>query len=577
MARVFGFAVLALVLSACHQLRLPSADEVLPEPQREGVEVVEAETEQVSIDPAQKAAIIERIDELITEDDPGYAVGVVINGRVVFEHYAGLALLDTPTPIDAQTRFNIASVAKQYTALMVLDLVKADQIDLSEDFRTYLPDALPNVEQTITVAQLLTHTSGIRDVYDLYFLTNATWYETEFTNRTAMGLLNNQTGLNFEPGSSHLYSNSNYILLAELIGEVTGQPFHAYADDFLKARGMERSTVRRRYGVVVPRLARAYGDYGSGWLQDADIANTNGDGFMYATLQDQLFWEAQVWGNAATLSPDVITASQGSVEGIDHADYGYGLEFGFYRGLPITFHEGATGSYNAYTLRFPEQNVSIITMGNTRQVNAVSLARDVAEIVLQGQFTDQARYPTGPETLGSLGQIEDFTGLYELEDGTFVELVSRDGELYREIEWYEPVRLVYEKGNVFYYETDPTLKLALTTSDKGEMAFTLYSPNQKPQFAMEVSDIPTEEGYSQSVEGIFYNEETETEIILRHAEDDKFTMIKNDRPRTLKLVGRDYLVWNSYRISVLRDDSGRANGLSVDRGRIRNVAFERLD
>ncbi|MEM9233754.1 MAG: serine hydrolase domain-containing protein, partial [Pseudomonadota bacterium] len=79
------------------------------------------------------------VDELIEDGAPGYAVGVVIDDRIVFSHYAGLANLDTPTPIDARSRFNIASVAKQFTALMILDLVESGQVDLSEDFRTYLP------------------------------------------------------------------------------------------------------------------------------------------------------------------------------------------------------------------------------------------------------------------------------------------------------------------------------------------------------------------------------------------------------------------------------------------------------
>ena len=227
------------------------------------------------------ASIQALIDNLIEDGAPGYAVGVVVDDKHVFSHYAGLANLDTPTPIDENTRFNIASVAKQFTALMILDLAHQGKVDLSKDFRAYLPNAMPLVEKPISIAQVLTHTSGIRDVYDLFFLTNGTWYETDFNNRTARNLLRKQTGLNFEPGSSHLYSNSNYILLADLIAEVQGQPFHVYANEFLKNRGMSNSTVRRRYGTVIPRLARAYGHWGTEWIENADIANTHGDGFFF--------------------------------------------------------------------------------------------------------------------------------------------------------------------------------------------------------------------------------------------------------------------------------------------------------
>ena len=252
-----------------------------------------AAADPAGLDAGSASSIRDLMDELIGENEPGYAVGVVIDDQVVFSHYAGLALLDTPTPIDERTRFNIASVAKQYTALMILDLAKSGRLDTTKDFRTYLPDAMPEVERRISVNQLLTHTSGIRDVYDLLFLTNATWYETDFSNRTAQELLDSQVDLNFPPGSEHQYSNSNYILLAEIIEEVTGEPFHSYATSFLNARGMENSSVRRRQGEVIPRLARAYTDWGSGWIEFPDIASTQGDGYLYSTLPDQLRWETQ--------------------------------------------------------------------------------------------------------------------------------------------------------------------------------------------------------------------------------------------------------------------------------------------
>lgn len=536
-----------------------------------------AAADPVTLDADSAKSIRDLMGGMIGDDHPGYAVGVVVDDQVVFSHYAGLALLDTPTPIDEHTRFNIASVAKQYTALMILELARSGRLDTTQDFRTYLPDAMPEIEPQISVNQLLTHTSGIRDVYDLFFLTNATWYETDFSNDTARQLLDSQVALNFLPGSAYQYSNSNYILLAEIVEEITGEPFHDYATSFLDARGLKKSNVRRRQGQVIPRLARAYADWGSGWLEFPDIASTQGDGFLFSTLPDQLRWETQVWGHDQTLPDELIAESQSPLSDDPIDEYGYGLEFGFYRGLPITYHEGATGGYNAYTMRIPSLKTSIVTLGNTGQVNAVSLARNVADQFLADYFDDGAGYATGPMTTDSSLQIGDFLGLYELEDGTFIELTQRDGKVYREIEWYEPTQLIQERDNVFRYETDETLKIALSQDDDGIRQFTLYSPSVAPRIARSIPPSPDSEAYKKSLEGDFFNAETNTEIKLRFAGENAFTMIKNDRPRTLKIVGEDYLVWSSYRITVLRDDSNRAMGLSVDRGRIRNVKFYRTD
>ncbi|WP_412546330.1 serine hydrolase domain-containing protein [Maricaulis sp. MIT060901] len=522
-------------------------------------------------------AISRLVEEMVEPGQPGAGVGIVLGGDVVFSHYAGLANLDTPTPIDASTRFNIASVAKQYTALMVLELAQSGRVDLSQDFRTYLPGVMEGIDPPISVGQLINHTSGIRDVYDLYFITNATWYETDFDNRTALTLLNRQVALNFEPGTDYRYSNSNYILLAELVSAVVDEPFHVYATRFLSERGLGDSSIRRRYGVVIPRLARAYGNYGSGWLEDADIANTQGDGFMYASLPDLLRWETQIWGADRSLPDDLIEMSQRPIEGLSNPAYGYGLEFGFYRGARTVFHEGATGSYNTHVLRFPDFQASIVVVSNNRNISAVALAVRTANLAFDNVFTDAATYPAGPDVISDIGSLDGFLGLYELDSGTFVRLVSRDGDLFREIEWREPVRLIPEADNLYHYETNPNLRLTLTQSAEGRRGFALYAPSQSPQFAQQVPPTPDEETYPASIEGRYFNAETETEIILQHTADGEYVMVKNDRPRTLQLVGRDYLTWNDYRIRVVRDGRGLSTGLTVDRNRVRNLDFPRQD
>lgn len=515
------------------------------------------------------------IDEAVGPDAPGVAVGVVQDGEIVISHAAGLADLSNPTPLTVRSRFNIASNAKQFTALMILELAEAGRVDLSEDFRTYLPDAMPDVLERITVEQLLGHTSGVRDIYDLWALTGVTWYERPYSNRDAMALLNRQTALNFAPGSQYGYSNSNYILLAELIARVTDQRFHAHARAFFDARGMQATGVKRRYGVVVPDLARAYGNW-DGWLEDPALANLQGDGFLFSTLEDQLHWERQVQGAAPSLSRDLIDRSQGPIPGSAHADYGYGLEFGVYRGLPITFHVGSTGGYNAYTLRFPAQKTSIVVMGNTTKVGVVQLGQQVADLVLEGAFGETQPFPDGPETVNPDHDRQSALGFYEFDSGTLVRIVEREGDIYREIEGVDPVRLIAEGGNVYRYESNPGLRVAFETTADGRRRFDLFAAFQATQGAVQIDETPEGDAYRQSLEGRFINAETGTIIELHHVAGDEFEMIKNGRSRTAALIAPDYLAWNNYRIRVERS-GGRAQALSVDNNRIRSVAFARMD
>ena len=530
-------------------------------------------------DAAQRAtpdrdALIALIDELVGPDAPGVAVGVVEGGAVVFSHASGLADLSNPAPLTPQSRFNIASNAKQFTALMVLELAAADRIDLSEDFRTYLPGAMPGVSEPVTVEQLLNHTSGVRDIYDLWALTGMTWYERPFTNRDAMALLDRQTALNFAPGSQYLYSNSNYILLAEMIAALTGESFHDHARAFFDARGMAQTGVKRRYGVVLSDLARAYGNW-DGWLEDPALANLHGDGFLFSTLDDQLHWERQVQGAEQSLPGDLITESQIALTGSRRSGYGYGLEFGFYRGLATTYHVGSTGGYNAYTLRFPEHATSIVVMGNTTEVGVVQLGRQVADLVLSGEFGENPPFPDGPDAVDPDYDRRSALGLYEFDSGTPVRIVERDGDLYREIEDREPVRLIPEGGNLYHYETNPGLRVAFASPGDEPKSFMLYAAFQAPQRAVALTPAPVGAAYRRSLDGAYLNEETGVEITLRHQSDDTFEIRSASGGGEARLLAEDYLAWNGRRLRVERSD-GRGAVLLLDGGRLRSVRFARV-
>ena len=89
---------------------------------------------------------------LVEEGGPGFAVGIVREGKPVFEAYQGFSDVSHSVPISPKTRINIASVAKQYVALMVLDLSEQGKVDLNADFRTYLTGAMPIVSDTLGMA-----------------------------------------------------------------------------------------------------------------------------------------------------------------------------------------------------------------------------------------------------------------------------------------------------------------------------------------------------------------------------------------------------------------------------------------
>ncbi|MEI7669869.1 MAG: serine hydrolase domain-containing protein [Pseudomonadota bacterium] len=242
---------------------------------------------------------IKLLDSIATQDvpngAPGIATGIVSNGKIVYEKVAGFANLTDSSLITKDTRFNIASNGKQFTALAILVLIDEKKISLTDDIRKYLPTIYPKLNSKITVENLLNHTSGIRDVYDLWSLQGLTWWEYSFSNKDALELIEKQQELNFNPGTKHLYSNTNYILLTAIVEKVTGKSFVAYTNELFKKLNMPNTSFENDYTKIRGPIAKAYFNFGT-WTTYDWIWNICGDGNIFSTLADQLKWEQILQG-----------------------------------------------------------------------------------------------------------------------------------------------------------------------------------------------------------------------------------------------------------------------------------------
>ncbi|MEM1325416.1 MAG: serine hydrolase domain-containing protein [Bacteroidota bacterium] len=524
------------------------------------------------------AAITEIIQQYTSDDLPGIAVGIVQDGQIVHEQYMGYADLTHRIKVDKNTRFNIASNAKQFTALYILKLIEDGKIKLSDDIRMYFPDLYSGITDKITIANLLTHTSGVRDYCDLLALQGKTWWRQFVDNEDVMELLHDQETLNFRPDAEYLYSNSNYILLAKIIEKVTNQKFNDAATALFEQLDMPNTTFFTHYGAIIPSRARPYGNWGV-WREEPTIAEVHGDGALFTTLLDQLRWEQIVYSNSGKyLSQKLINVSQAPLATATEQGYGYGLFFGEYEGVNYVFHDGVTGAYNNTFLRFPDQDFSIVVMSNNRNVIANQIAWQIAFMML-GTEESNALYPAMPDHIETIVGLQEVTGIYkgEGENGTIIRIVEKKGSLYREIYQRDPVRLISEKGGLFEYETTGGLKMNFTNIGRAEQQLTLYKSTQPPSTYYKIADLTENNFDKTALNGRFYNAETDTEIILTFVEGDTFTLTKNGRARTAKLVTTDYLrMMDTYQIKLIRDEHSQVIGLNVKNRRIKNVIFERL-
>jgi CubicO group peptidase (beta-lactamase class C family) len=168
-----------------------------------------------------------RVDSLFAEwsqpGSPGAAVAVLRDGEIVLERGYGQRPAGARRAHHPGTIFHVASVTKQFTTFAVALLAARGELSLDDDVRDHIPE-LPDLGHRITLRQLIHHTSGIRDQWEL--LAMAGWrLDDVITKDHVLGLAVRQRELNFTPGSEHLYSNMGYTLLAEVVERVGGLPF----------------------------------------------------------------------------------------------------------------------------------------------------------------------------------------------------------------------------------------------------------------------------------------------------------------------------------------------------------------
>lgn len=520
-------------------------------------------------------AMLRQLDSIATQDvppnAPGIATAIVQNGEVVYQKWAGIADFADSSLITADTRFNLASNGKQFTALAILTLLDAGKLKLTDDLRTFFPMLFPRIKEKISIGHLLTHSSGIRDVYDLWSLQGFTWWKQSFNNNDVLALLSKQEELNFTPGNQYLYSNSNYILLAMLVEKLSGQSFTAYTNNLFRMLGMHATSFEDNYNNIRKPIARAYFNF-STWTTYNWIWNVCGDGNLFSTLNDQLRWEKIVQGKVVTpVRKAIIQKSQQLVEQSVVTNYGYGLEFGNYKGLAYTFHEGATGAWKATVLRFPEKNVAMLTFTNTGKSIPAIQTRQMADVFF-GLQTETQSWLTAPATIGSYIDEKELTGIYLTGNDFAFQFELRNGRLYLKRNGRNDVELEREADNVFHQKNDAAFKQAFVKNAKGEMEVTAYYTTHAPYTLVRANSNWNKFNYH-SLNGLYINSETNTQLQVQYTADKNYTVVFNGKDSsTGLLVTPAKLLVNNYVLCIAKTKAGNPE-LLLKGDRIRRVKF----
>lgn len=339
-----------------------------------------------------KAEVIEQILNKFHEyENFQGAILVAEAGEVLYRGAYGLANREWNIPNTTDTKFNIASLSKQFTAMLILQLVEEGRIDLDSTINAYYPAYRKDIGTQVTIKQLLSHQSGIPNYTSLPYV----WSDSLLNRYTKEDIVKKfgSGELEFAPGSRYQYNNTGYFILSIIIEEVTGQDYETVLmQKILKPLGLMNTGVDHREEIL---YKRAYGYVKSGQkFENADgmfMQNLQGAGNLYATIDDLFAWDRALYTDKL-ISQKLLDEMQsphtkesaGWISPYTNT-YGYGVgiaEVGLdkKKTTQLIFHSGHIKGFSCYFARFVEDGHTVIMLSNVGNVNTARMNDIVQEI-----------------------------------------------------------------------------------------------------------------------------------------------------------------------------------------------------
>jgi CubicO group peptidase (beta-lactamase class C family) len=312
--------------------------------------------------------------------------------------------------------------------------------------------------------------------------------EDVFSDSEAIALIARQKSLNFKPGDQHLYSNSGYFLLAQLVKRVTGKSLREFADDrIFRPLGMTHTHFHDDPGHIMKKRAMSYEPDGRGGYRISYLQNFDkiGAGGLYTNLDDLRKWDENFYthrlGGEALQK---LLHTRGVLNSGDTITYAFGNFIASYRGLHTVEHAGGLMGYKAHIYRFPDQHFTVLETCNLGSINTGPLAEAVAEVYLGDKMGPKParvaegaadRRPTAESEMspGASTDYANLAGDYYSEDvDATYHVVYRDGRLSYTAH-HIPTQVLVPIGPDMFRAGNLTVRFERSTPGAPAAAFTI--------------------------------------------------------------------------------------------------------
>jgi CubicO group peptidase (beta-lactamase class C family) len=530
--------------------------------------------------------VVSRIDNLFQKWDktsvPGCAIGIVRNDTLIYAKGYGMANLENGIPISPETVFYMASVSKQFTGYSIILLARQGKLTLDDDIRKYLP-WIHDFGKTLTIRHLLNHTSGLRDDITLAAITGL-GYDGMLTQELAINLIKNQTSLNFDPGERYSYSNSNYVLLAEIVKTASGKSFRSFADSAIfKPLGMVNSQFQDNYAGLIKNRALSYsGTRDNKTLNSFQNVYTVGDGGLFSNINDMAKWVINLYSPLAGDQKDIEQLTwKGKLNNGKEITYASGIGNSIYNGRIKYSHSGGLAGYRTYVSAFPELKMGFIVFSNDGDFNSSAKANEMADIFTTPGIINNANLIDQNDNnkllIKDISIFRKYMGDYVDEDGTRLNFNLNEGKMSLNVQG-QSFNLYQFSRDTIALATRPETRFLFSISGNDTVA-TQYSPGETRIFRKYIAGISLTNKQLQSYTGTYYSLELDCNygIELR---DQKLILTSNKYEDTeISLIGSDDLYTNNWwmgHMKVLRDNKNMVTGFEINDGHIMHLRFIKM-
>lgn len=505
----------------------------------------------------------------VTDTTPGFVIGVIHEGKLIFSKGYGKANLIYDISNSPELNYNLGSVTKQFLGYAFAMLHMEGKLSVDDPVGKYLEN-WPSFDHEVTIKHLLTHTSGYREAYTMSNLAGRDIGVDRLTREECLNVVRRQPALEFVPGSRFCYNSTAYVILAEILEKITGEPSHIWVNkNILLPMGMINTYIESFVGELIPNSAESYYfDKSRGYEKAMSNRAIFGAADIYSSIDDMFHWlnnfQDQKVGGQEVM--DLFLTPFELNNGTD-TKYAFGIQNSLHKGVKLYSHTGAHESFFTQIRFYPEHNFGLVAISNFGG-NGWIPTNKIAEYVLADYMKSPALIEQDAFDL-SLDQLKKFEGSYLYEYGNELEKVTLINDT---LTIWGDMQLLPLSENRFYTKNWSGQFEFIETGNNVQMV--IHGDNKDSYQRIEAWTPKMDELEEYLAD--YVSEELETTYTLVLKDNELFVKHRWIGEVGLKPLGKDLFRsdWGWF-VEFERSDENEILGFNINTGRTVNVFFEK--